>query len=286
MKTEAFLVVHAKFSGVSIVQDLGTAFPQGLDEDRFECRLPWEDERVTLLLERLTAHGLKPSGLRPSSPGDYHLAIERTYSRSDFESAAYLTFSSKTLLLNAIRDLDGVLRVKSDKIKSGMDMASTTRPWIVVSDRVKGLIEREGLIRASFREIRLDAPGSGSVRRGRHDFWELTSDLILPPMAPPCKFIHARTGEEVAGDSDESFVFREGLGIPGFFFLPPEPHYAEADLRSIGPFDLALTFERISGGYLGGLPICSQRFHQFCVANRLSQKMYWTPVRLNADEGV
>ncbi|WP_165246616.1 hypothetical protein [Paludisphaera soli] len=281
MKTKASLIVHAKFSGEDVIQALSDVYPKGQDGDRFECLLPWGDARLMRLLGVLAAHGLKPSGPGPASPSDYHLAINRTYSRADLHEAAYLTFQSKTLLYDVRRDEDGTIRLRSDRLKSGLDLGSAKTTWLVVSDRVKGLMEHQGLVHAVFRQTRIDGPAGGATRRSEGAFWELTSDLILPPMGPPARFIHGRTGAEVPGDSDEPFIFREGVDIPGYYFLPTEPHYDEDALRSAGPFDLALTFEKIAGGYLGGLPICSQRFRRFCIDNSLEHKLYWTPVRVD-----
>jgi len=281
MKTKACLIVHAKFSGEDVVQALSDIYPKGRDGGRFECSLPWGNSMMMRLLEVLAAHGLKPTAPGPATPSDYHFAIDRTYGRSDLQEAAYLTFSSKTLLYVVKRDEDGTLRLRTDRLKRGLDIGSATQPWLVVSDRVKDLIEGSDLLHAAFRQVLIDRPADGATKRGAASFWELTSNLILPPMAPPARFIHGRTGAEVPADSAEPFIFREGIDIPGYYFLPPEPQYEEAALKSVGPFDLALTFEKIFGGDLGGVPICSQRFRQFCIDNALEQKMDWTPVRVH-----
>ena len=103
-------------------------------------------------------------------------------------------------------------------------------------------------------------------------FWELTSDLILPPMSPDSKFVD-HDGQPFTGDLSKGCFLYDG------FLHDPDPHYLAGSLDLASPFDLALTNERF-GNYEGvsyRRLIASKGFYNFCVSNHL--KMNWIPVR-------
>jgi hypothetical protein len=69
-------------------------------------------------------------------------------------------------------------------------------------------------------------------------------------------------------------VVRDGSG----FFGHPELRYLRSEIESLGPFDLACTFEQHSPDPLGRPLIASRRFYQVCRDHKLGVR--WIPVHL------
>lgn len=274
------LSIDAKKVGEGAIVELGLIYPDGRDGLHFECQLPWEDERVHKVIRCLAGHGFVPrNGRRRAGPNEYWMAIERTYDRSDLDSASCLNLRAEVPFRSYTRSSEGLIELDAEEIQPDADIAFASPPWTVVSGRLKDLIEGEGMSHVVFRETRVVGP---SRLRTEYEgqFWELTSDFVLPPMSPRCKFIDARTGEEVAGDSQAKFVLREGLAPPEILYTPAEIHYVATAMEALEPFDLALTRETFAGNY-SRMIVASQRFYRFCTAHDL--KIFWTPVRI--DEG-
>lgn len=274
------LSIDAKKLGEDTIAELGLIYPDGRDGRHFECQLPWEDERVHRVIGCLAGRGFVPrNGRRRAGANEYWMAIERTYDRSDLDLASYLNLRAKVPFRSYTRSSEGRIELDTEEIQPDAEIACASPPWTVVSRRLKDLIEGEGMSHVVFRETRVIGPSeSGKEYEGQ--FWELTSDFVLPPMSPRCKFIDGVTGEEVAGDSKVTFVLREGLETPDILYTPAEIHYVATEIKALEPFDLALTHETF-GGHYSRMIVASQRFYRFCVAHDL--KILWTPVRI--DEG-
>ena len=87
---------------------------------------------------------------------------------------------------------------------------SACRPyssWIVVSDRIKRLLEQTSLKHILIRETEVTGKGR---ERFEGQFWELTSDLILPPLSPYCKLMN-NDSWPFHGDYDKGCHYKEGL---------------------------------------------------------------------------
>jgi hypothetical protein len=146
--------------------------------------------------------------------------------------------------------------------------------WLLASDRLKQQMEQAQLRHLVFGEVRF-------LRRQPPEerYWYLTSDLILPPMAPVYKLVN-KHGEPIS-EYEEGCSVREGLSIPEVLYRPLERHYRASDLAKVEPFDIGLAgpFAQKSSNYLGR--VVSNRFYRLCVAHKL--KMDWIPVRVDPD---
>jgi hypothetical protein len=279
MRTMAkILGINSRDVGEDIIAELGVIYPDGRDGDRFECQLPWEDDRVRSVIGCLAAHGFVPSsGRRRIASNEYWMQIERNYDRSDLDSASYLNLRAKVPFRSYTRSPEGLIQLDAEEVRTDADIAYASQPWTVVSGRLKDLIEREGLGRVVFRETQVVGPARlRDEYEGR--FWELTSDLVLPPMSPCCKFFDAVTGEEVAGNSERPFVLREGLEAPDILYTPAEIVYDATAINTVGPFDLALTCETFGNNY-SRMIVASNIFYRFCES--LGLDILWSPVRIN-----
>lgn len=267
-----------------VADGLGRIFPEGLAYGSFRSELPEEDPRTRQILEFLTGHGLSPwRGLRPHTKRDFSLNLERVYSRADIESAPLLELAPSAYAEGASRDEAGLLRLRPDReiLREKGGWFALTRPpglflacadGLVVSDRLKTAIEAAGLRHVVFRPVgategELPAP-----------FWELTSDLVLPPLAKRCRFFDAIDGHEVSGDYSGPFVMREGGTFPELGYDPAECHYDAESLAAVEPFDLALGFEEYTGPN-SRLRIASQAFRLFCRKQKI--RVEWKPVRVD-----
>ena len=123
-----------------------------------------------------------------------------------------------------------------------------------VSDRIKNLMEEAGLKRISFRstDIVVD-PWKHLKFAPRQPYWEVLSDLILPP---------------ISATSETGFLYG------------PEYHYASQEIQAAGPFDLAQTHEYPGDNVkLGRNWVASKVFCDFCHAQKLP--IVWRPVRID-----
>src|SRR5206468_10103430 len=68
-------------------------------------------------------------------------------------------------------------------------------------------------------------------------YWELTSDLLLPPLAPSCKMFD-QDGNPFTGDYSNGCYLIEGI------YKLPELHYKASAIATAEPFDVALTLEK------------------------------------------
>lgn len=208
---------------------------------------------------------------------DYSIRLDRKYSKRDHDACDFLVLDPHTYSEGLSRTSDGLIKLDHRKLKRKADFARATPTWVVVSSRVRRLIEESPLKGISFRPTVLEN------YEGKHDrivpwdrvncepFWEIYSEQLLPPMAP---WNDLREHPKTPG----YFSHREGL------YLVPEPHYRRSDVAALPDNDLFGTHERFdTGGDGGRMKIASKRFYHFCRAHEL--KVSWTPVRLDPDDG-
>lgn len=110
--------------------------------------------------------------------------------------------------------------------------------------------------------------GDDAGRYSGH-YWELKTDLRLPPLSPACRLIDLDGSPYIAGES-RGCIVDDG-------FEPAELRYEAPRLSATSPFDLARTREPI--GEDRGMLVASKRFYDFCQA--LNLPMDWIPVRID-----
>jgi hypothetical protein len=163
-------------------------------------------------------------------------------------------------------------------LKGDIDVASPSPPVVVVSSNFKARIQALGASGSVFRPT--EVLGKAAAIRFQGQFWEWVSDIDLPWLSPPCKFIDGVTGDEVSGDSKRPFVLREGLEAPEILYTPAEFHYRASEIKMVQPFDVALVREQFNGPFSRPL-VLSNRMYKLCEEMNVSAG--WIPVRIDLD---
>lgn len=105
--------------------------------------------------------------------------------------------------------------------------------------------------------------------------WELKSSIVLPKMANRLM--------QYGWRGEPPRPFEGDYSRPVFIDDPPfskgEVHYRRSEIETLGPFDIARTFEK----YMVPAPalVVSQRFHQYCLSNGIG--LWADPVRLDPE---
>ena len=150
----------------------------------------------------------------------------------------------------------------------------------IVPERIKRQLEAAGLLRMVFRQVvPMTAPMDGDPTtwsKTREPWWELRSDLVMPPLSATAQLRDMNARPIQNGD------FSRGVILFDDFCSYPERHYPSSALRSMPPFDLARSFEP------SGYPehdyhflIASRRFYEFARENEFDVR--WVPVRIDPD---
>lgn len=267
----------------------------------FAFKLPRQDPRLSSLLATLKSYGHLPWKELFQRPG-FDLQYLRQYSAKDWSESEYLTMFPRSWTL--IRNLaEGGIGFDASETNHRSDFAGDKAGHrsLLVPDRVKNELERAKLTALRFEP----ALPVGEYIRGRGwmpiepppkrlgQWWVLTSDVVLPPLAPACDVrpVPDAMAKELLPDNsgwrsvappfprksdDPPYVsLHEGL------FVFPELHYRRSDLDLVADFDAAVTSE-LFGSTLTGPSrtlIVSNRFYKVCRA--LDYRISWIPVRLD-----
>ena len=115
-------------------------------------------------------------------------------------------------------------------------------------------------------------PGTSTTK----PYWELSSDMTLPPLSSKCS-LWSNENKPFNGDYDKGCFIREGL------YSNPELHYERSALVSLSQFDIAQTHERFGNGAMVAYPklVCSKRFYELC--SQHEWEFEWQPVRIDPD---
>jgi|GEM_PF-1939145 len=270
-----------------IFAQLCKIYPAGNHQRWFEVALPENAPKLQEILALLAANGYRPgpsSGTFKVAPNEYRTSIERIYEKRDYEATAFLVPSPKVIFGEySFRTDDDLLRIERFQARPKGEIAiGTAYPWIIVSEKLRQMFERAELQRLLFKNVVIQ--NRTETKKGYFkDHWELTSDLILPPMS--AKLLDG-DGRPFAGDLQKGCFIDDGL------YYPQEPRYKASLLPAVEPFDLGLTYERFGCGLpktaippppdiVAGerMLIASKKFYEFCVEQKL--KMDWVPVRID-----
>jgi hypothetical protein len=256
------------------------------------------DERLDGLLAILAAHGMT---LRPDLPLTasligvagmaareeearryVHWSRQRIYEGADLEACEYLILFPKFSVVND----DEWVRVAERVEITGPEVPAVMREHRIVhtrldsllmSDAAKGIIEP--LASGSrFRAVHFRVESDPPI------WWEVETEPMLPPLSDTMQIVD-RDGRPVTrGDVSRGPV--RPLSPDGV--RPVEHRYRRGDLDSIGPFDMALTFEPLGrrigpDGSRSGRRIVSQRLYRTVRDAGFADDIHWTPVRI--DEG-
>jgi hypothetical protein len=250
--------------GKSLCRKLAAIYPEGKIGESFRFELPDSDPRLRLILNHLTQAGLHAwlDVSRERTPDEYSLELERVYDAADLRATPYLV-PHRDEHCPRFEDLsrtpEGWLKVGigesefGDPTGLGADLVATSR-GLVVSSGLRNELESAGFLHLTFGPVVPFERGSDREWyllpwAGLSDpYWELRSDLILPPLAPSCNVFSAY-GDPVNGDFSKGCHMKEGL------YRLAELHYTAAAIAEVEPFDVALTFERFDFATSRALPL-------------------------------
>jgi len=225
-----------------------------------------EDEVANDLVDKVLTL-CQESGLSYKSgadPGSYEYLSLPVYEQCDLETASLLRLWTQKRMFKGIdsdkRDERGRIVLPATGAKTTINIASIwPKPWIVVSDAVRQTLESGGLAGLKFDEAAIKGH---SIHTSPAPFWELQSAFELP------KMVNSVPDTAVEWEQPRHLI-RDSYG---------EPHYRQCELQPLGSFDIAHTFERLSGGEPA--LIISQRFYQHCLKNKIPLEV--RPARIDS----
>jgi hypothetical protein len=230
---------------------------------------------------------------------EYSIEVRREYDEVDFQNCRLLRLLAGGNAYDRDPRYEGLLRVKLfddngkpwKRDESEIHAIGHYGGWTIVSDRTRRLIEASDLRRIGVRptwcvpntpEGRDDMAAAYPWDGHGEPWWELVSDVALPPMSHRAILLD-KQGDRITNrrDYDKAIAQRESLITIDATIRDPEPRYLEAEITGLGGFDYALTYERFGGEIndSGRKPIVSHRFYRFCRDNGITCN--YVPVRLD-----
>ncbi|BDI33517.1 hypothetical protein CCAX7_55680 [Capsulimonas corticalis] len=268
--------------GGALFEEIAAIYPEGARTNAhgvqvFDSQMPQEDERNTQIFDLLRRYDCTPDPGTMPGKHDFLMRIERSYSKRDLEQCRYLSpYFTRTFGFDE-RLPSGLLSKDAAKIKPKSDIGGGWGMAVLISERIRAAVEEGAFRGAKLQPIELYGAGAKKLSG---QFWELTSEIVLPPLSDRNVFLSARGPSRLLDrDAPEPSVLREGIDFPEALFAIPELHYRAKDLASIPPFDIALTYENF--GLNAPHTVFSQTFYQFCVLHKLT--IGWAPVQIDKD---
>lgn len=228
----------------------------------------------------------------PRLPTQYRLRVDRDYTEHDLNQYQYLRATTGRTWPGGWRGDDGMIPLPRTFFPKRQlrEWAYHTDEILLVTSLFRSCLEQGGLSHLQFRPtqvwsdtdtVLVDTKPVTFVPRtppprclswdeiGEEPWWEMTSDLVLPRVAPSMPL-----GSQ-EGDSQE-----RTFGVWVYNNNPVwELNYRDEDLKQVEPFDAALTFERWRGSRdENRFLIVSQRFRQAVLKHGLG--MGFVPVHV------
>jgi hypothetical protein len=258
----------------------GSSFNSRANSKRFDLRLPSDDPRTLRVIERLARAGFTPwtNPFVNPLPNQYSMKLEHVYGPSDFADVEYFVPVARIYSEGLTRATTGLIELDAGKVVPDADVAFSDLFKTIVSGRIKQILALATPRHLCFKPTVLTRKGyddaSISWQSIESPFWEVTSDLTLPPLASTCTLLN-NDGVECRGDFSNGCFLREGL------FTNPEPHYTRESIGAIPPFDAALSQERfgIAPQNEDRILIVSRRFREELLGAGI--EIDWTPVRID-----
>jgi hypothetical protein len=231
------------------------------------------DENGAKLADQLLAlfEKLGISSSRGWVPGTYFHEVNRHYDEDDYRSAEFLLLLRQhEIQREHERDPQGRLLLIASKARPSIKLGRIWANWIIVSNKVRKLLETQDFKGLEFGEVVLKGK---SIHAAKEPFWELKSSITLPVMANKDQFIHPGM------DAPEPFQgnFSNIIMLHDPPYRTGEVHYRKTELAPMLPFDVARTFEN----FIEPHPalIVSQRLYQFCLKHKIPLNVQ--PVRID-----
>lgn len=270
-------IPQAVFSQLSELADTETA------GSRWELYLPEDHPSISRAIAIMHNAGLKEwhfCGMSKSwhEGKEFSLRRVRKYDPEDLASAPFLEITADYLNEHIWTSFEtGLIEIQRITAVKGKDREILS-PFggngqgLIVSDAVRRDIER-GLSAPEIEFLPVDFKAKTKTP-DPPVWWELTSRVTLPPVAPGLVLL----------DNKDRPVPRGHKGFTQIWeppFAPRELHYIRSELEAVGGFTLARTYEKTGHRENDRCLIASQRFYRFCLENDI--RCGWVPVRI--DEG-
>lgn len=251
----------------------------------FRMKAPEDGAAVQEVERTLNLHGFRrwtDLHRRRDESCEYSFDRIRVYDDFDFAHAPLLRIFPEENVQNLeYRQSDGVLWLKAEHLKrqrhTFLVADGLTRAVPICSDTVKNQLESEKLSHLRFLPtVIVDDEDSMIAARPNHDhhpWWEISSDLVLPPVSTFLLKKDVKTMQDVPREQASRVQLIEP-GAPGL-----ELHYFHSELTAIDSFDIALSYEWEYGGETGRYRIVSNRFYEICKKYKI--KTSWIPVRID-----
>jgi hypothetical protein len=220
-----------------------------------------DDPRLAIALKELEVAGFVPwrDKRRPKKADEFDLRFEAVYEQQDHESAQLLMpfAPSRAWIAHFETESDGRICFQCENpadvaaLEYEVVGLAARADRMLVSSRVKAQLEGTGFEQLVFREV-LCREYENPASWPKEPYWELTSDLVLPPLLP---------AQPPQWDRPQ----------------PEERHFRGADLVGIPSFGLALAPDGVSSKRK--FLIASKDFYRFFWDSKL--EMDWIPVRID-----
>lgn len=237
----------------------------------------WDHETEALrLIDEIVAY-CQGCGMERSESGNrlgtYGFSVRRVYEDEDLLKAEYLLLRhAKGIDCEACRDGNNEVLLFTNKMPKQWNMLWHYHGSMLVTDAEKERVEAERFSGIKFlRATAKKAMGKPAVA----EFWELTSRVVLPPIANIKQLVYS--GQEPPEPFDGDYTRRVHLNDPPFSY--GEFHYRRKDFEALGPFDIDHTLER----YYSNNPVMvvSNRFMRFY--ERKKHRLVLEPVRIDEE---
>lgn len=248
----------------------------------FAARIDTQDSRYSKILDLLHSHGLyqwMDVSRAPIRTREFTLEYERIYDLNDLDVCEYLELSPMgddmymrgegRIARKAITQIGAPGKADLYRVGHGSNT-------IVAIQRARDVLNEANLIALRFLPVEKNYESVDQDLCDAEDmWWELESDLQLPPLSPSMT-LETRDGRPFRGDFSEGCLRCEG------FYTHPELHYRRADLERFGPFDAARTYEHYHPR--GPAPrsrafVVSHRFYETCGQHNIRTR--FVPVRID-----
>lgn len=197
---------------------------------------------------------------------EFTLRLARLYEHIDLENLPFLELSPAGHEMHVNGEFRHSGRSTSIEAPCASDIciADMTAGCFVAVQRVRDALERAALGGLKFLPVEKQYESVDYNLYDEEDtWWELESDLELPPVAPSVQLV-TRDYKPFRGD------FTEGCQRIEDLQMYPELHYRRSDLDRFGPFDVARTHEHFfpkGPAPMHRAMIVSQKFYRVCYDN-------------------
>lgn len=221
-------------------------------------------------------------GQGTKTDAEFTYRLRRVYSDCDFQACEYLElyggYDPDIGIRGKERGAGRTVTQIDEPGNADICMISPVSHTHVAVQRARDALERANLVGLRFLPVEKNYESVDCDLYDEEDtWWELESDLELPPLAPSVALVH-RDGTPFTGD------FSKGCGRKKGLYTNAELHYRRSDLERLGHFDAARTYEHFHPR--GPAPrsralVVSQKFYRACRENDIRTR--FVPVRIDDD---